>query len=149
MKGGDPAVFGGTAEEVAAYNAAGVPVRICPGITAASAAGDGARAGGRAARPRLAGAGLNRCDARHLYRPLRRRDADAAAAGGRPRCRTPVLVVVNASLPDERIIRGRLSSLAFLVEAVSASDPAILIVGEAVGTVPIAATVRLREVAEQ
>lgn len=57
---------------------------------------------------------------------------------------TPVLVVVNASLPDERIIRGRLASLAFLVEAVIASDPAILIVGEAVGTAPIAAPVRLR-----
>ncbi|GAA3259279.1 hypothetical protein GCM10020258_20960 [Sphingomonas yabuuchiae] len=38
LKGGDPAIFGRTAEEVTACRAAGVTVRICPGITAASAA---------------------------------------------------------------------------------------------------------------
>jgi uroporphyrin-III C-methyltransferase len=56
------------------------------------------------------------------------------AAGRSPD--TSVLVVVNASLPNERIIRGRLSSLAFLVEAISAHDPAMLIVGEAVEADP-------------
>ena len=45
---------------------------------------------------------------------------------------TPVMVAVNVSLPTERIIRGRLSALAFLVEAISDSDPALLLIGEAV-----------------
>lgn len=38
LKGGDPAIFARATEEIEACRAAGVPVRICPGVTAASAA---------------------------------------------------------------------------------------------------------------
>jgi len=38
LKGGDPAIFGRTGEEVAACREAGVPTRIVPGVTTASAA---------------------------------------------------------------------------------------------------------------
>lgn len=38
LKGGDPAIFGRTGEEVSACRTVGVPVRIVPGITTASAA---------------------------------------------------------------------------------------------------------------
>jgi uroporphyrin-III C-methyltransferase / precorrin-2 dehydrogenase / sirohydrochlorin ferrochelatase len=38
LKGGDPAVFGRTGEEVAACREADIPVRIVPGVTTASAA---------------------------------------------------------------------------------------------------------------
>src|SRR5512139_2826300 len=38
LKGGDPAVFARTGEEVAALRRRGIAVRICPGVTAASAA---------------------------------------------------------------------------------------------------------------
>ena len=46
---------------------------------------------------------------------------------------TPVMVAVDVSLPGERLIRGRLSALAFLVEAVSDEAPTVLLIGEAVG----------------
>lgn len=152
LKGGDPAIFGRTTEEVAACAAAGIAVRICPGITAASAA---AAAGGvpltaRGSAQRLtfitaharAGGSLD-LD----WQTLAARDATLAiymgraaagsvtrqllAAGRDPD--TPVLVVVNATLAGERVLRGRLSALAFLVEAVSADDPTVLLVGDAVG----------------
>jgi len=45
---------------------------------------------------------------------------------------TPVMIAVNVSLPDERVIRGELSSLAFLVEAISDRDPTLLLIGDAV-----------------
>jgi uroporphyrin-III C-methyltransferase/precorrin-2 dehydrogenase/sirohydrochlorin ferrochelatase len=38
LKGGDPSVFGRTAEELGACRAAGIPARIVPGVTTASAA---------------------------------------------------------------------------------------------------------------
>src|SRR3569623_854009 len=38
LKGGDPAIFGRATEELEACRRASVPVRICPGVTAASAA---------------------------------------------------------------------------------------------------------------
>lgn len=38
LKGGDPSIFGRSAEEIAHLSRAGITVRVCPGITAASAA---------------------------------------------------------------------------------------------------------------
>lgn len=155
LKGGDPAIFGRTAEEVTACRAAGVPVRICPGITAASAAvasaGTSLTLRGVARRLTLvtahaqAGATLDldwptlaatdSTLAIYMGRAAAATVAQQLVAAGRSPD-TPVLVVVNASLPSERIIRGRLSALAFLVEAISAHDPAMLIVGEAVEADP-------------
>ena len=44
---------------------------------------------------------------------------------------TPVLVAVNVSLPDERLIHGRLDALAFLVRTIGDRDPALLLIGAA------------------
>lgn len=151
LKGGDPAIFGRTAEEVAACAAAGVRVRICPGVTAASAAvaaagasltlRDRARQLSFVTAHASAAAPLDLdwstlADARTTLAVYMGRAAaptvvqQLIAAGRHPE--TPVLVVINASLPTERIIRGQLSALAFLVETVGATDPAMLIIGEAV-----------------
>ncbi|MDF0543276.1 uroporphyrinogen-III C-methyltransferase [Sphingobium sp. H39-3-25] len=152
LKGGDPSIFGRSSEELMHLAAAGVPVRICPGITTASAAAANggvsltlrgvargltlltahARAGetlsldwaALAAQGGTLGIYMGRAAAGTIARSL-------IAAGRDPE--TPVMVAVNVSLPNERLIRGKLSALAFLVAAISDDDPTLLLIGEAVG----------------
>ncbi len=151
LKGGDPSVFGRSTEELEHLRAHGVPVHVCPGVTVASAAAASegvsltlrglartltfvtahARAGEQlqldwpalAADDRTLAVYMGRAAAGEIAREL-------MAAGRDPD--TPVLVAVDVSLPTERLIRGRLSALAFLVETVSDDDPTLLLIGEAV-----------------
>jgi uroporphyrin-III C-methyltransferase len=153
LKGGDPSIFGRSTEELAWLAAHGVPVHICPGITAASAAAASGLASltlrGLARTLTFVTAHARSGEALDLdWARLAARDATLAvymgrsaagevarkliAAGRAPN--TPVLIAVNVSLPDERIIRGELSALAFLVETIGDRDPALLLIGEALVT---------------
>lgn len=146
-------MFGRSAEEIAHLRGAGVAVHVCPGVTVASAAAasDGvsltlrglartltfvtahARAGDRldldwaalAAPDATLAVYMGRAAAGEIAREL-------IAAGRAPD--TPVLIAVNVSLPGERLLRGRLSALSFLVETISDTDPTLLLIGEAVTT---------------
>jgi len=151
LKGGDPSIFGRSTEELAACAAHGVPVRICPGITAASAAAASGLASltlrGTARQLTFLTAHARADEAMdHDWGELARRRGtlaiymgraaaptimrDLIAAGCDPA--TPVLVAVNVSLPDERLLRGRLDSLSFLVRTIGQDDPTLLLIGEAV-----------------
>jgi uroporphyrin-III C-methyltransferase len=151
LKGGDPSIFGRSAEEMDHLAAAGIALRICPGITTASAAAASGLASltlrGVArgvtfvtahlkageplkldwdvlARPGgTLGVYMGRAAAGEISRSL-------IAAGRDPD--TPVMIAVNVSLPSERLIRGKLSALAFLVATISDDDPTLLLIGEAV-----------------
>jgi uroporphyrin-III C-methyltransferase len=151
LKGGDPAIFGRTTEEVDHLFAQGVPVKICPGITAASAA------------VASAGASLTlRGNARAVtfmtahVRAGEKLDLDWAALAdarstlaiymGKAAARdvainlikaglgadTPALVVENASLQNERLVQTRLDLLAVATAAAVTDGPAILVIGDAV-----------------
>jgi uroporphyrin-III C-methyltransferase len=152
LKGGDPSIFGRSAEEVDHCALHGVPVHICPGITAASAAAAGALASltlrgharaltlvtahARAGEPldldwtALATSHatlaiyMGRVAAADIARNLMQAGMDAE---------TPVLIAVNVSLPGERLLRGKLSALAFLVRTISADAPTLFLIGAAVG----------------
>ncbi|WP_340264609.1 uroporphyrinogen-III C-methyltransferase [Sphingobium mellinum] len=151
LKGGDPSIFGRSAEEMEHLAADGVSVSICPGITTASAAAASGNASltlrGKARGVTLVTAHLKageplKLDWEALARPggtigiyMGRAAAaeigrELIAAGRDPE--TPVMVAVNVSLPSERLIRGKLSALAFLVAAISDDDPTLLMIGEAV-----------------
>ncbi|MCK9542385.1 MAG: uroporphyrinogen-III C-methyltransferase [Novosphingobium sp.] len=151
LKGGDPSVFGRSAEEMAHLEKAGVRVRVCPGITAASAAAASGSASltlrgiarsltlvtahvregeplaldweGLAHPGATLGIYMGRAAASEISRSL-------IAVGRDPE--TPILVAVNVSLPNERLIRGKLAALAFLVATISDDDPTLLLIGEAV-----------------
>ncbi len=158
LKGGDPSIFGRSTEELDHLAARGVAVRICPGITAASAAAASGGASltlrGLARKLTFVTAHARAGEALDLdWTALAAPDATLAvymgraaagevarnliAAGRAPD--TPVMVAVNVSLPDERILRGQLSALAFLVETISDHDPSLLLIGEAVAVSSVAA----------
>lgn len=150
LKGGDPAIFARTAEELAACRAAGIPVRICPGITAASAAaaslavpltlrgearaltfvtahacaGEGADIDWKAlADPQATLAiYMGKAMAGHIARQL-------IAAGLDPA--TPVALVENASLPGERRFHSRLDLLPIAARSVLGHGPAVILIGPA------------------
>ncbi|MGP7796887.1 uroporphyrinogen-III C-methyltransferase [Sphingomonas sp. CLY1604] len=155
LKGGDPAVFGRATEEIHACAAQGIPVHVCPGITAASAAAASGTLSltlrGLARTLTLVTAHARGAEPLDLdWQALARPDATLAVYMGRAAAGevsgqliraglaadTPVVVAVNVSLPDERLIHGRLDALAFLVRAIGERDPALLLIGAAMGQRP-------------
>ncbi|EIZ77725.1 uroporphyrin-III C-methyltransferase [Novosphingobium sp. Rr 2-17] len=153
LKGGDPSIFGRSVEEMAHLGEGGVRVRICPGITTASAAAASGHASltlrGKARGLTLVTAHFKAgeplaLDWQALARPggtlgvYMGRAAASEIAGGliAAGCdpETPVMVAVNVSLPSERLIRGKLSALAFLVRTISDDDPTLLLIGDAMAS---------------
>lgn len=150
LKGGDPSIFGRATEELEACRAAGICVQVCPGITAASAAAASLGASltlrGRARKLTFVTAHARAGEALSLdWAAL----ADPAAtlaiymgkaaageisarliAAGLPAA-TPVALVENASLPDERRLRTRLDLLPLAAASALGDGPAILLIGEA------------------
>src|SRR5687767_11249111 len=147
LKGGDPVIFGRAGEELEACRAAGVPVRVCPGITAASAAaaslGLSLTLRGLARRLTFvtaharAGEDLD-LDWQALADPqatlaiyMGKAAAPAVsvrliAAGLAPE--TPVVLVENASLPDERHFATRLDLLPLAARTALGEGPAVILI---------------------
>jgi uroporphyrin-III C-methyltransferase/precorrin-2 dehydrogenase/sirohydrochlorin ferrochelatase len=142
LKAGDPFVFGRGAEEVDALAAAGLPVSVVPGITAAL--GIAASANIPLTDRRLASSvtflsGHAAADAGggHTYviymgaseaASVRDRLLDAGVAPT-----TPVAIVENGTRPDERVSIGVLADLARLASPHSSqgdAGPSLIIVGE-------------------
>jgi len=166
LKGGDPSIFGRSTEELDACAAHDVPVRICPGITAASAAAASGLASltlrGSARKLTFVTAHAKGDEPLDLeWASLADDDATLAVYMGRAAApmiarnliaagrdpATPVMVAVNVSRPDERLLRGRLDALAFLVRTIGHNDPTLLLIGEAVSLKPHGAKPRLSDVA--
>jgi uroporphyrin-III C-methyltransferase len=150
LKGGDPSIFGRSAEELDHLAAHGIVVRICPGITSASAAAASGLASltlrGVARKLVFVTAHARAGETLQLdWAKLADRDATLAIYMGRSAAGdiarglvgagraadTPVMVAVNVSRPDERILRGRLGALGFLVRTISEDAPTLLLIGEA------------------
>ncbi len=149
LKGGDPFIFGRGGEEVEHLRAAGVPVEVVPGITAAL---------GCAAQAQLPLTFRNEAVRLTLLTAHRAQDAQALDYSGLARddntlaiymgketagivareliaagraAETPVAVIVNGTRPDELTLTGTLGGLAALIPAAGAG-PALIIVGDVV-----------------
>ena len=152
LKGGDPSIFGRAAEELDACRDAGVPVHICPGITATSAAaaslGRSLTLRGQARRLTFVTAHTTRGSAldndwQALADPgatlavymgkaaAPELSAQLIAAGMPPD--TPVALVENASLADERQFTTRLDLLHLAARSSLREGPAVILIGTAVG----------------
>ncbi len=153
LKGGDPGIFGRAREEIEHLSAHGVRVHICPGITAASAAAASAGVSltlrGKARKLVFITAHARAGKALDLdWATLADPASTLAIYMGKAvageiavnliraglACDTPALVVENASLPNERVVRSRLDLLGVATSAAVTDGPALLIIGEAVGT---------------
>ncbi|NBC36650.1 uroporphyrinogen-III C-methyltransferase [Novosphingobium sp. FSY-8] len=152
LKGGDPSIFGRSAEEMTACRAAGVRVQVCPGITAASAAAASlgvsltlrgmarrltfvtahARAGEALAMDWAALADPGATLAVYMGKAAAPEVAtQLIGAGMAPD--TPVAVIENASLPNETTVTTRLDLLPLAAKGLRGDGPALLLIGQAVG----------------
>ncbi|MGV3555994.1 MAG: uroporphyrinogen-III C-methyltransferase [Croceibacterium sp.] len=147
LKGGDPFVFGRGGEEAEACRAAGVPVEVVPGISAAN---------GAAAAAQIA---LTHRDAASVVsfvagqcKGLSEQDWAGLAGKGRtlvifmgvktaPQIAEklmadglapdmPLAVIENACRPHMRVLRGPLAALPDLVERERVRSPALIVIGE-------------------
>jgi uroporphyrin-III C-methyltransferase len=147
LKGGDPMLFGRADEELHALEEAGIEYKVVPGITAALAAASavGVPLTRRGVARSVAfftsstapdepdQAKLPDCDT--LVQYMGGREAALTAQRlleqGRS-ARTPVVVVENASLPEQRILRLDLRTLQLGLPA--ASGPVLVMIGEALAS---------------
>ena len=151
LKGGDPFVFGRGGEEAEACRAAGVPVEVVPGISAANGAAAAAQiplthrehasivsfvAGSR----KNPGNGLTDQDWSGLTgkgRTLVIYMGVATAAEISEKLMAdglapdvPVAVIENATKTQMRVLRGLLAGLAALVSEAKVKSPALIVIGE-------------------
>ncbi|UYH53936.1 uroporphyrinogen-III C-methyltransferase [Qipengyuania sp. SS22] len=147
LKGGDPFIFGRGGEEVEVARAAGVPVEVVPGISAAN---------GAAAAAQIA---LTHRDAASIVSFVAGqckglKDQDWAGLAGKGRTLViymgvktapqiaeklmadglapdmPVAVIENGTRPDMRVLRGVLAGLPDLVAREAVVSPALIVIGE-------------------
>jgi uroporphyrin-III C-methyltransferase len=147
LKGGDPFVFGRGGEEAEACRAAGVPVEIVPGISAAMGAAAAAQiplthrdhssvvsfvAGqckGLAEQDWAGLAGKGRTLVIYMGVKTAPQIAEKLMADGLAPD-VPLAVIENAARPTMRVLRGPLAALAELVERERVKSPALIVIGD-------------------
>lgn len=147
LKGGDPFVFGRGGEEAEACRAAGVPVEVVPGISAAMGAAAAAQiplthrdaasvvsfvAGqckGLSEQDWAGLAGKGRTLVIYMGVKTAPQIAEKLMADGLAP-EVPLAVIENAARPSMRVLRGPLAALPDLVERERVKSPALIIIGE-------------------
>ncbi|HET8790055.1 MAG TPA: uroporphyrinogen-III C-methyltransferase [Modicisalibacter sp.] len=156
LKGGDPGVFGRMGEELTALAKAAIPAEIVPGITAASGAaaamGMALTDRAHAQQLRFITAQLCREGGEPDWASLARRDEtlvfymglsklDAICAGlrgaGLPHD-WPIMLVANASLPEQQSLIGTLADMPEKLADNPLPSPCLIVVGSVVRMAEVA-----------
>jgi uroporphyrin-III C-methyltransferase/precorrin-2 dehydrogenase/sirohydrochlorin ferrochelatase len=147
LKGGDPFVLGRGGEEVLACAEAGIPVEVVPGITSAiavpAAAGIPITHRGVASQFCVVSAhddvdavldGLPDAGTLVILMGVGRLDAltQGLLAQGRPED-TPVAVIERGTLPEQRVTRATLATIAARSREVGVESPAVIVLGDVAG----------------
>ena len=150
LKGGDPFIFGRGGEEMDACVAAGVPVEVVPGVSAAIGCAAEARLplthrGLSSAVTFVAGqcqglaeqnwaglAGKDRTLVIYMGIASAPLIAEKLIADGLPP-NIPVAVLEKGTRSDSRVLRARLADLAGIIEQEQVSSPALIVIGEVAG----------------
>jgi uroporphyrin-III C-methyltransferase len=147
LKGGDPFIFGRGGEEVEAVRAAGLPVEVVPGVSAALGCAAGAmvplthrdhastvsfvagQCKGLAEQDWTGLAGTGRTLVVYMGVATAATIADKLMADGLSPA-TPVAILERGTLPDARSFRTLLADLGGAVERKRVRSPAVLVIGE-------------------
>jgi len=176
LKGGDPFIFGRGGEEVEAARAAGIPVEVVPGISAANGAAAAARIalthrdaasvvsfvagqckpvlsdaaggveGGLAEQDWAGLAGKGRTLVIYMGVATAGRIAEKLMADGLAPD-MPVAVIENGARPQMRVLRGLLAGLPDLVERERVVSPALIVIGEVTARDDMSVALLAQEVA--
>ena len=150
LKGGDPLIFGRATEEIEACRAAGIPVEIVPGISAAQGAaaalgfslterevarriqfvtGHGADGALPADLDWAAVADPGATTIVYMPRAIMTEFATAAIAAGLAPS-TPAVAVASATRAEQAHVAGTLAGISGLAEGLAPGAPVILIIGQ-------------------
>lgn len=153
LKGGDPFIFGRGGEELEACRAAGVPVEVVPGISAAVGCASEAglpltHRGLSSAVTFVAGqckgltdqnwaglAGRDRTLVIYMGVATAADIADKLIADGITPA-MPVAVLEKGTRPDSRTLTGNLAGLGDLIAGYGVRSPALIVVGDVVSLIP-------------
>lgn len=152
LKGGDPFMFGRGGEEALALSRAGIPFRVLPGVTAGIG---GLAYGGVPATHREVNSAVTFLTGHDaggavpdnldwdaisrgapvlvIYMGVRHfaAIAERLIAAGRP-AGQPVAIIVNATLPDQKVWETTIAEAGTLIESEAIGAPAMIVVGEVV-----------------
>ena len=151
LKGGDPMIFGRAGEEIAACQAAGIPVEVVPGISAAQGAASrlGVSLTARALARRIQYITAHASNGRLpsdidwnsladpstttvVYMPKRtlaELAATAMANGLAPD--TPAIAVASATRPEEQIVPATVATIAAQLADAAPDGPVLIMIGRA------------------
>ncbi len=149
LKGGDPFVFGRASEEIEAAESFGIPVEVVPGLSSATAitsqlqipltqrnVSRGFRVMTATTTDNELNEDINNIaksnDTVIILMGLHKLEKIVQVYQDHTKGDLPAVIVQNGTLPDEKVVSGRVQDLVSLAKQEEIGSPAIIVIGESV-----------------